>query len=415
MKSVIVSTLLVITVGLFSTIARGEPFRKQITNSMKNLNKKQWSISSEKVTPDCKIPWSVTKQTLQGGKQQGVELITIDNGKLQITVIPTRGMGILDVRLGDIRLGWDSPVKEVVHPQYVNLESRGGLGWLGGFNEWMVRCGLEFAGGPGEDKFINNVGDEATMNLTLHGKIANIPASQVEVVVDREAPYRIRVRGIVHERLFFGPNLKLVAEISTEPGSDSLRIDDWVTNQGALDQEFTVIYHTNYGRPILEEGSEVITATKRVIPMNDHAAKDVLSYARYSGPTDGYIEQVYLLEPLADDSGKAHVLLKNGKADQATSISWNVSELPYLTVWKNTAAKETGYVTGLEPGTTYPYNRRIEREAGRLPKLSPGETRRFTLDFGIHVGAKSVARHVNRIQAIQQQAPQIDKTPAGTD
>ncbi|MCH2516274.1 MAG: DUF4432 family protein, partial [Dehalococcoidia bacterium] len=115
-----------------------------------------------------------------------------------------------------------------------------------------------------------------------------------------------------------------------------------------MDQEFTVIYHTNYGRPILEEGSEVITATKRVIPMNDHAAKDVLSYARYSGPTDGYIEQVYLFEPLADDSGKAHVLLKNGKADQATSISWNVSELPYLTVWKNTAAKETGYLTGLE-------------------------------------------------------------------
>jgi hypothetical protein len=48
-----------------------------------------------------------------------------------------------------VRLGWDSPVKEVVHPQFINLQSRGGLGWLEGFNEWMVRCGLEWAGHPG--------------------------------------------------------------------------------------------------------------------------------------------------------------------------------------------------------------------------------------------------------------------------
>ena len=53
----------------------------------------------------------------------------------------------------------DSPVKEVVHPSHIDLESRGGLGWLEGFNEWMVRCGLEFAGHPGTDQFINNTGD----------------------------------------------------------------------------------------------------------------------------------------------------------------------------------------------------------------------------------------------------------------
>ena len=70
----------------------------------------------------------------------------------------------------------------------VKPKSRGGLGWLEGFNEWMVRCGLESNGHPGTDKFINNVGDEATMELTLHGKIQNTPASEVEVVVDREAP-----------------------------------------------------------------------------------------------------------------------------------------------------------------------------------------------------------------------------------
>jgi hypothetical protein len=39
----------------------------------------------------------------------------------------------------------------------------------------MARCGLEWAGHLGQDRFINNLGEQAEMNLTLHGKVANIP------------------------------------------------------------------------------------------------------------------------------------------------------------------------------------------------------------------------------------------------
>jgi Domain of unknown function (DUF4432) len=85
---------------------------------------------------------------LHGGKQDGVDLIVVDNGRMTITLVPTRGMGILRVVMGDLRLGWDSPVREVVHPKYINLEARGGLGWLEGFNEWLARCGLEWPATP---------------------------------------------------------------------------------------------------------------------------------------------------------------------------------------------------------------------------------------------------------------------------
>ena len=53
-----------------------------------------------------------------------------------------------------------SPVAESSTPRYVDLQARGGLGWLEGFNEWMVRCGLEWAGHPGRDRFVNNVGEQ---------------------------------------------------------------------------------------------------------------------------------------------------------------------------------------------------------------------------------------------------------------
>src|SRR6516162_5759605 len=88
-------------------------------------------------------------------------------------------------------------------------------------------------------------GEEATMDLTLHGKIANIPASEVEVVIDAAPPHRIRLRGTVNERMFYGPKLELQTEISTEPGSTSFRVADVITNRGAQDQEFELLYHTN--------------------------------------------------------------------------------------------------------------------------------------------------------------------------
>ena len=178
-------------------------------------------------------------------------------------------------------------MREVVHPQYVNLEARGGLGWLEGFNEWLARCGLEWAGHPGPDRFVNNVGEQAEMNLTLHGKVANIPASEVEVIVEREPRPRIRVRGRVDERAFYGPKLELWTEVWTEPGSSTFRIEDALTNRSAFESEFQLLYHVNYGPPLLGAGARFSAAVRRVTPFNAHAAKDVATYAEYPGRFGG--------------------------------------------------------------------------------------------------------------------------------
>ncbi|URQ79938.1 aldose 1-epimerase family protein [Xanthomonas oryzae pv. oryzae] len=78
-------------------------------------------------------------------------------------------MNVLRAQAGSVRLGWDSPVSEVVNPAFVNLESRSGLGWLEGFNEFVARCGFEWVGHPGKD------GGEL---LTLHGRASYLPAAQ---------------------------------------------------------------------------------------------------------------------------------------------------------------------------------------------------------------------------------------------
>ena len=93
-----------------------------LTSAKRDTHAESWQLTSSDFSGyKGNSRWSINKRTLHGGKQEGVDLIEVDNGKLQFRVIPTRGMSVLDVTMGDVRLGWDSPVKEVVHPSYINL------------------------------------------------------------------------------------------------------------------------------------------------------------------------------------------------------------------------------------------------------------------------------------------------------
>ena len=406
-------TRLILTGLVLSLAIQAAPFRKVLTDATKGYRVGSWQMVASDL-PGYKgdAKWHIRKRILQGGKQEGVEIIEVDNGKLRFRVIPTRGMGILDVNLGDVRLGWDSPIKEVVHPKFINLESRGGLGWIEGFNEWMARCGLEYAGHPGKDTFITNTGDKGEMDLTLHGKISNIPASEVIVTVDREAPYTIRVRGRVDERVFFGPKLELWTEISTVPGSNTFMITDTLTNRGSEPQEFMLIYHANYGSPLLGKGAKLVVAAERVAPFNDHAAKAVNRWNTYAAPKSGFVEEVYQIFPYADKAGRTTIQLQNAKGDRGVSMNWSLKELPYLTQWKNTVAKTDGFVTGLEPGTSFPHNRKWERAKGRVSKLQPGQSRSFAITFGIQIGKIEVAAVAKEIASLRgNRKTTVDKNP----
>src|SRR5262249_17907032 len=100
-------------------------------------------------------------------------------------------------------------------------------------------------------------------------------------------------------------------------------------------------------------------------------------------------------------------LVHNRAKEQGMSMRWSVKQLPYLTLWKNTAAVEDGYVIGVEPGTSYPNMRKVERKAGRVPKLDGGKSYTMTLDFAVHAGAKEVQAAITHIQALQKTEPVV--------
>jgi hypothetical protein len=344
---------------------------------------------------------SVSKKTLRGGLCDGVDLIEVNNGAFSFSILPTRGMGIWRGEYNGIPVGWQAPVSGPVHPGYVDLEERGGLGWLGGFDECLVRCGLAYNGPPVLDVVQDNMGNPSETQLTLHGRIANVPAHYVEVRVVAGDPPEIVVIGSVDESMLFYPSLRLDTRISTKHGSNALVVNDQVTNMRSVESEMQILYHCNFSSPFMEEGSSVLLPHSAVIPRNDHAAKDVSTWSGYRGPTTGFVEQCYFCIPLGDAAGNSLALLRNSEGSKGVAVRFNVKELSCFTLWKNNAAECDGYVTGLEPGTNYPNTKPFERGHGRLVNLGPGDKYSTCVTFEVHDAETGVNGAVREIEAIQ--------------
>ncbi len=336
--------------------------------------------------------WSVRWRTLRGGVSEGVDAVELDSGDLSLTILPTRGMGIWKGRYCDLPLEWKSPVERPVHPAFVNQLDRGGIGWLHGFNELLCRCGLAYLGPPGEDR-----GEK----LTLHGRIANLPAHRVEVRVDTSGPGSLELIGTVDECSMFGPRFRMTSTYRLEAGSNRCSIVDEITNLGGQPCELSLLYHINVGRPFLEEGASYSVPCQDVAPRDSRAAEGIHEYSRYGAPVAGFAEQAYYHSPVGDSDGWTTALLADSAGNAGFAVHFQTRQLPTFTVWKNTVAEADGYVTGLEPGIVFPNFRAIERQQGRLPSIQPGQSYRSELALEIANNEESVQKIRERICQIQ--------------
>ncbi|SHE44416.1 aldose 1-epimerase family protein [Vibrio gazogenes] len=363
-----------------------------LTDATANIDVGAWKVTNKDL--GIQQPFSIEKRQLHGGKQMGVETLVINNGELEITLVPTRGMGIFNVKKDGKRiLGWDSPVKEIVNPAFIDLESRNGLGWLDGFNEMMVRCGYEWTGHPGVD-------DNGQL-LSLHGRLQNTPASTVKVTIDEHPPYTITVEGEVSERTFKKAELVTLTSFSVTPGSNQFAVHDTLTNKADYEDEYQIIYHSNFGRPILEKGAKITAAASEISPFNDYARKGLKNWQTYLGPTKGYDEMVYNLKPIGDKQGNTLAVLHNQAGDLGVSVGYNIKQLPVLTIWKNTDTLQQGYVTGIEPGTSYAYNTKYQRPLGLVPKIEAGASKHFDVTYTVLRSSGEVKQALATVADIQ--------------
>jgi len=371
-----------------------------------------FGVSNENLRLPTPHDWSIRKRTLRGGLRDGVDLIEVHNGALSYALLPTRGMGLWRGEYRGNFLGWRAPVLGPVHPRHVQLGDRGGLGWLTGFDEWLCRCGLASNGPPGEDVYTDKHGQTHREQLTLHGRIANQPANYVEVRVSLDPPYELSITGNVEESSLFAPHLYLTSTLTTVPGSHRIVVHDVVENRGSAPATMQMLYHCNVGPPFLEGGSRVVMPVREMAPRTAWAAEGIATFDTYTPPVTGFAEQVYCYDLLADSAGHTLAMLYNRAADRGLVLRLNRQELPCFTVWRNTAAVEDGYVTGLEPGTNYPNFRSFERQQGRVPLLPPGGHWECHFSLEVHDTPSGVAGVLAEIASLQAHAKAvIHRTP----
>ena len=258
-----------------------------------------------------------------------------------------------------------------------------GLGWLATFSGGLVTtCGLTQVGYTEED---------AREGQGCHGRISNIPATVEWIVQPDPANGRMEmsITAVMNETRVFGPHLELRRTISSTLGKANIKIQDRVTNRGNTSSPHMLMYHCNFGYPLVDEGTEIIyngTCRSRGLEMDDaifngadfKTCKPVLDAHSGSGEACGFIE----MEP--DEEDRCSVGLLNRRLGLGVMMKYSKEQLPCLTNWQHWGAGE--YVCALEPGTNFPIGQLQAREQGVLILLEPGESRSCELEFDVLSG-----------------------------
>lgn len=348
--------------------------------------------------------YRIRKKRLSGGFQDGVDVIEIDNGVIQITICPTRGMGILRIRKGDLDIKWDAPAKGPIHPKFVPLNEASGLGWLDGFSEWLVRCGLESNGSP-------DFNENGTLKSGLHGRIANTPARKVELIID-EKTGQIILEGIVEESRLFFKRLELKTIYTIQIGESGFSLRDTVTNLSAQPGEFQFLYHINTGQPLASPGAKVLIPYKTLAPRNADSAAELETWNHCDLERPGSPEVVYFVEPAKDADGKSEAMLVSQDGKNAFVLRFWDQQLPYFCLWKSRLGTHDGYVIGFEPCVNFPNAKSFERTQGRVIPLSPKESRSFDLRFDFLCDRNAIQEKEKQLTQLQNQiGGTVEKKP----
>jgi hypothetical protein len=309
------------------------------------------------------------------GKAEGVRGVHVNTGGgLQFTVLPGRGMDIPEAFYRGKALHFLSGTG-ITSPSYYDEP---GLEWLRSFYVGLLTtCGIANSGAPSVDN-----GEP----FGLHGRIANTAAENLCLDQRWEGDeYVISLKGRMREAKAMFENLALARSIETKLGSPGFSVHDRIINNGFEAQPLMMLYHINFGFPLLSPGARVIGPITETVPRDEEAEKDrgVDECLGYPGPVQGYREKVFFHTLASGDDGSTFIALVNPDCGDGTSlgvvIRFNKKELPIFTQWK--LPRKGFYVTGLEPGTAVPLGRGVLRERGDLPMIDGQAEYSITIDF----------------------------------
>lgn len=315
---------------------------------------------------------------LDNGSGRGTRIAWINTGTgLRYKVVLDRAMDIADAFYNQHSLAWLSH-GGITAPEALTNK---GIDWLKTFGGGLLTtCGLTHVGGPEEDEY----GIRG-----LHGRISNIPA-EIESIIQPDlanGKLEMSITGTIKQTEVFSPRLELRRKISGILGKPTIKIQDTVTNVGNIQSPHMLLYHINFGWPLVDEGTKILwngqwkSRGGEMDSKTFQEGNDFKKCQNVSQDHDGYGEAAGYIDIKEDEKGMCHCGLHNDKLGLALGIRYPKKQLPWMTNWQHWGKRE--YVTALEPGTNPPIGQTTARKQNSLIFLKPEESRSYELEIDL--------------------------------
>lgn len=293
------------------------------------------------------------------GQAAGSRRIRVTVGELDLELLPDRGLDIGAVRFAGQSMAWISPTGLPARSGDADFARTFGGGLL-------TTCGLRNFGPAVTDE-----GESHPMHGRYSGLRASVRRAEADltgVVVEAEAV----------EAEVFGAQLRLRRRVEVPYGEAAITVRDTVTNMGPRSESPMVLYHLNFGWPLIDEGTILRSSATAVVPRDEEAERGIDTWSVYPALTSPYPEQVFTHE-LGPDRGEVSIESRGGLGAR---VDFDAATLPGLMQWR--VAEPGCSVLGIEPASAATILGRADaRRRGLLQPLAPGESRdyRVTVSF----------------------------------
>jgi len=325
---------------------------------------------------------------LADGRGAGVECVDVRTGTgFEYTVMPGRGMDI----------GWCG--FEGMPISYISKAGISAPSYFTGVRDQWLQC---FPGGMLSTCGLGNVGDYCEdfteglgrQQFGLHGRISNQCAKNVCVTEKWEKDiFVMEVSGTDTEAQLRGENFSLQRTVTGKLGENHLTVKDVITNEDFLERPYMILYHINFGYPVVDKGSRIIVRSREQFTDTEIAAKNRAEACRATEPVNGIEEELYFYKT-KNYNGQGFAAVVNDRMEAMSYVRYTADTLPYLTEWKMMG--EADYVIGLEAGNCIPRGRKYHREKEMIKMLSPGESIVNELEIGIVMGKREIQLFLDR-------------------
>lgn len=297
------------------------------------------------------------------GLSKGIEVIEVNNGSgMVFNVIVDKCLDVFNLSFKGNPVSFISAAG-LVSPMYYDPHHYGWLKIFGG--GLFVTCGL------------TNVGEPCTFEgneYGLHGNISCISAENVNVnqqLTNNE--YTIEISGNIRQVKSLSENIVIERKIVTAMFRNEIMVTDTIVNQGQTRRPLMIMYHMNFGYPLVNPNCEFIVPIKSTEGFNEYCEKRKEQCLEIPAPDNSYIEETYIHKVHSKNNRSGFCIINDKEnPEYGVSITYPTDVLQNL--GQNNFFREKEYFIAFEPCNNEIKGVEYEKERGNLYILEPGET-----------------------------------------